>query len=103
MPCNRASGQRFLDADVSRNIEHDDVLPSTLCPSAEGQDQRSARSNMNDDRSPLLDMMTCIDCNRPMKLEKIDPDGKGNDLIQYRCKTCHRFEIVRLFRRSWTT
>jgi hypothetical protein len=25
--------------------------------------------------------LTCIDCNQTMKLEKIDPDDKGNDLI----------------------
>jgi hypothetical protein len=51
---------------------------------------------MNDDRSPLLDLMTCIDCN------KAEPDGKGNDLIHYRCEVCQRLEIVRLTRRSWT-
>ena len=30
--------------------------------------------SLNDDRSPLLDMMNCIVCDQPMKLEKIDPD-----------------------------
>jgi hypothetical protein len=35
-----------------------------------------------------------------MKLEKIDPDDRGNDLIQYRCKLCGRIERLRLFRRS---
>jgi hypothetical protein len=58
--------------------------------------------HMNDDRSPLLDLMTCIDCNQAMKLEKAEPDGKGNDLIHYRCEVCQRLEIVRLTRRSWT-
>jgi hypothetical protein len=48
---------------------------------------------MNDD---------CIDCNQAMKLEKAEPDGKGNDLIHYRCEVCQRLEIVRLTRRSWT-
>jgi hypothetical protein len=57
---------------------------------------------MNDDRSPLLDLMTCIDCNRTMKLEKAEPDSNGNDLIHYRCEACQRLEIVRLTRRSWT-
>ena len=28
-----------------------------------------------------------------MKLEKVDPDGEGNDLIQYRCSECGRTEI----------
>lgn len=58
---------------------------------------------MNDDRSPLMDLMTCIVCNRTMKLEKVDPDGEGNDLIQYRCSVCGRTEILRLFRRSRTS
>jgi hypothetical protein len=57
---------------------------------------------MNDDRSPLLDLMTCIDCNQTMKLEKAESDGKGNDLIHYRCKVCQRLEILQLTRRSWT-
>ena len=32
---------------------------------------------MNDDRSPLLDLMTYIVCKRTIKLEKVDPDGEG--------------------------
>jgi hypothetical protein len=55
---------------------------------------------MNDDRSPLLDLMSCMVCRQTMKLEKIDPDDAGNDLIQYRCKLCGRIERLRLFRRS---
>jgi hypothetical protein len=61
----------------------------------------SRAGHMNDDRSPLLDLMTCIECSQTMKLEKAEPDGKGNDLIHYRCKVCRRLEIVRLTRRSW--
>ena len=56
--------------------------------------------SMNDDRSPLLDLMNCIVCNQTMKLEKSDPDDQGNDVIQYRCKLCGRIERLRLFRRS---
>jgi transposase-like protein len=56
--------------------------------------------SMNDDRSPLLDLMNCIDCDQTMKLEKIDPDDQGNDLIHYRCKLCGRVERLRLLRRS---
>jgi hypothetical protein len=55
--------------------------------------------SMNDDRSPLLDLMNCIVCNQTMKLEKSDPDDLGNDVIQYRCKLCGRIERLRLFRR----
>ena len=61
----------------------------------------SRAGHMNDDRSPLLDLMTCIDCNETMKLEKAEPDAKGHDIIHYRCKVCQRLEIVRLTRRSW--
>ena len=37
---------------------------------------------------------------RPTHLEKIDPDGEGNDLIQYCCRLCGRIERLRLIRRS---
>ena len=56
--------------------------------------------SMNDDRSPLLDLMNCIVCDQAMKLEKVDPDDQGDDIIQYRCKLCGRIERLRLFRRS---
>jgi hypothetical protein len=65
-------------------------------------EKATAKGRMNDDRSPLLDLMTCIVCESTMRLEKVDPDGEGNDLIQYRCKSCNRTEILRLFRRSRT-
>jgi hypothetical protein len=58
--------------------------------------------SMNDDRSPLLDLMTCVNCKQTMQLEKAAPDDNGNDLIQYRCKICQHVETVRLFRQSWT-
>jgi hypothetical protein len=57
---------------------------------------------VNDDRSPLLDLMACIVCNQTMKLEKADPDEAGNDLIHYRCKICGRAETVRLIRQRRT-
>jgi hypothetical protein len=49
---------------------------------------------MNDDRSPLLDLMNCIVCNQAMKLEKIDLDDQGDDIIQYRRKLCGRIASV---------
>jgi hypothetical protein len=55
---------------------------------------------VNDDQSPLVNLMTCIDCNRAMRLEKIDPDGEGANLIQYRCQLCKRVERLRLLRQS---
>ena len=56
--------------------------------------------HLNDDKSPLIDLLTCIVCKRTMKLEKSSPDAEGRDIIQYRCDLCGRIERVRLFRRS---
>ena len=58
--------------------------------------------HVNDDRSPLLDLMACVFCEQAMGLEGADPDRKGHDLIQYRCKLCDYVECVRLYRRSRT-
>jgi hypothetical protein len=55
---------------------------------------------LNDDKSPLIDLIGCIVCNETMKLEKSAPDSEGKDIIQYRCERCERIERVRLFRRS---
>jgi hypothetical protein len=55
---------------------------------------------MNDDKSPLTDLMSCIVCHRTMKLEKSSPDAESGDLIQYRCETCGRIETLKLVRRS---
>jgi hypothetical protein len=54
----------------------------------------------NDDKSPLIDLLSCIVCSETMKLEKSSPDAEGRDIIQYRCSLCNRIERVRLFRRS---
>ena len=56
---------------------------------------------MNDDRSPLVTLMSCMVCAKTMKLETIAPDGEGDDLIKYRCGQCGRIERLRLVRRSW--
>lgn len=55
---------------------------------------------LNDDRSPLLDLITCVVCKETMVLEQSAPDGAGNDIVHYRCRICHRTETVRLIRRS---
>jgi hypothetical protein len=55
---------------------------------------------VNDDRSPLIDLLNCIVCNKAMRLEKSAPDPEGKDIIQYRCEVCKRIEYVRLLRRS---
>jgi hypothetical protein len=36
---------------------------------------------MNDDKSPLLDLMSCVVCSQTMKLEKIDPDSALTYLV----------------------
>jgi hypothetical protein len=56
---------------------------------------------MNDDRSPLLTLISCIACRKPMRLEQISPTDGGKDVIQYRCEQCGRTEQVKLLRRSW--
>jgi hypothetical protein len=56
---------------------------------------------MNDDRSPLISLMSRMVCAKTMKLETIAPDGEGDDLINYRCGQCGRIERLRLVRRSW--
>ncbi|WP_249159489.1 hypothetical protein [Bradyrhizobium tropiciagri] len=56
---------------------------------------------MNDDRSPLLTLISCISCHRTMRLETSYPGSEGKDIIQYRCMRCGRIERVLLVRRSW--
>ncbi|UGY14303.1 hypothetical protein [Bradyrhizobium septentrionale] len=60
------------------------------------------RASMNDDRSPLLTLISCISCIRTMRLESSHPAGtEGRDILQYRCEQCSRIERVQLVRRSW--
>jgi hypothetical protein len=56
--------------------------------------------SVNDDRSPLLDLITCIGCRKIMRLERVDPDGKGKELVRYRCGMCGSIEVLRLSRRT---
>jgi hypothetical protein len=69
---------------------------STRGYGAEGE----AVSNANDDKSPLIDLLTCIVCKVTMKIANSAPDANGSDMVQYRCELCGRIELVRLFRRS---
>jgi hypothetical protein len=55
---------------------------------------------MNDDKSPLLDLLTCIACNVTMRLERIEPDEKGREILLYRCGQCGRIERLSLRRGS---
>jgi hypothetical protein len=57
-------------------------------------------NNANDDKSPLIDLLTCIVCKVTMKIAISTPESSGGDLVQYRCEQCGRIELVRLIRRS---
>jgi hypothetical protein len=59
------------------------------------------RASMNDDRSPLLTLISCVSCIRTMRLESSHPGGEGRDILQYRCEQCNRIERVQLVRRTW--
>ncbi len=64
------------------------------------QSDKPSGHHLNDDKSPLIDLLVCIICRETMKIERSTPDGEGKDIIQYRCGRCDRIERVRLFRRS---
>ena len=56
---------------------------------------------MNDDRSPLPTLISCINCKMTMRLERMSPMEDGKDVIQYRCEKCGGIERVSLVRRTW--
>ena len=60
---------------------------------SEGEEMRIA----NDDKSPLIELLTCIKCSVPMKIAN---DAQDRDVVEYRCDQCGGIELVRLFRRS---
>jgi hypothetical protein len=65
------------------------------------QSDKARGHHLNDDKSPLIDLMNCIICRQTMKIEKSSPDAEGKgEIIQYRCRHCDRIERLRLFRRS---
>jgi hypothetical protein len=64
------------------------------------QSDKASGHHLNDDKSPLIDLLNCIVCSQAMKIEKSSPDDDGMDIIQYRCRRCDRIERVRLFRRT---
>ena len=65
-----------------------------------GLDWVPEEPRLNDDKSPLIDLLSCFVCKETMKIEKSVPDSEGHDIVQYRCQRCDRIEVVRLFRRS---
>jgi len=44
----------------------------------------------------LANLITCVACNRQMKIERSDPDAKGRCVVQYRCRSCNHIEQLRL-------
>lgn len=76
------------------------LLPPRTCWIWPSRNHFFEIATIHDDKSPLVELMSCIVCCQPINLEKIDPDGEGNDLIQYRCRLCGRIERLQLFRRS---
>ena len=57
-------------------------------------------NNANDDKSPLIDLLTCIICKVTMKIASSTPESSGTEIIQYRCEQCGGIELVRLIRGS---
>ena len=37
---------------------------------------------MNDDQSPLTTLISCIECAKTMRIERIDPESDGKDIIR---------------------
>src|SRR5258708_34988243 len=64
------------------------------------QSDKATGHPLNDDKSPLIDLMNCIICRESMKIEKSTPDGAGKDTIQYRCGGCAMIHRVRVCSRS---
>ncbi|MET0676450.1 MAG: hypothetical protein ABW175_11685 [Bradyrhizobium sp.] len=53
----------------------------------------------NDDKSPLIDLLTCPVCNLQMTISQSFPEASGSDLVRYRCDQCGGIETIRLIRR----
>jgi hypothetical protein len=56
--------------------------------------------HLNDDKSPLVDLFSCIACKETMYIELSAPDAEGYDIVQYRCRYCDGTERARIFRRG---
>lgn len=54
----------------------------------------------NDDKSPLIDLLTCPACNVQMAISQSIPEASGSDLVRYRCGQCGEIETIRLIRRG---
>jgi hypothetical protein len=83
-----------------RKLRADEGLAEERAQKVFLQSAKASGHHLNDDKSPLIDLLSCIVCKRTMKLEKSAPDAEGRDIVQYRCELCKRIELVRLFRRS---
>jgi hypothetical protein len=54
----------------------------------------------NDDKSPLIDLLTCAVCNVQMTISNSIPETSGSDLVRYCCNQCGGIETIRLIRRN---
>jgi hypothetical protein len=45
-------------------------------------------------KSLLVNLITCVACIHPMKIERGDPDAEGRVLVQYRCESCGHIERI---------
>ncbi|MET0679181.1 MAG: hypothetical protein ABW175_25560 [Bradyrhizobium sp.] len=54
----------------------------------------------NDDKSPLIGLLTCAVCNVQMTISNSIPETSGSDLVRYGCDHCGGIETIRLIRRN---
>jgi hypothetical protein len=98
---NRDSNVRvWLGRKSTRKVRANEALAAIARARRIFPEPDKAGHHLNDDKSPLIDLLNCIVCRKKMKIEKSSPDAEGRDIIQYRCEQCHGIERVRLLRRS---
>jgi len=78
-----------LEAEALAALDHARAINLVSCP------------EMNDDKSALTTLLTCVGCAKSMRLERIDPEGDGRAIIQFRCEQCGGTDRLRLIRRIW--
>jgi hypothetical protein len=49
---------------------------------------------MEKHKNLFANLITCVACIRPMKIERADPDPGGRFLVQYRCESCGHIERI---------
>src|SRR4051812_44212003 len=54
-------------------------------------------------KSLFVNLITCVACIQPMKIERAGPDPKGRVLVQYRCESCNHVERIGIRRKVLET